>query len=165
MSGQRWLVYFQETTGTLTVAEGEAAAMVRCVRGGATSGGTGRFTDSTSSVADTVSGLEWTRDIAGGSDWLGALAGCEALVLDGHSDWRLPNAKEMLSVLSDTRAHPAVDTAHFRWPAHQVWTSTAMVATAGDLHVGAFMVSLDDGTSTEVPNRAGYLQYACVRGN
>ena len=47
-------------------------------------------------------------------NWEDALSYCEELNLAGHTDWRLPNAKELQSILDYTRApsvtnSPAID--------------------------------------------------------
>ncbi|MCG3178214.1 MAG: hypothetical protein BIFFINMI_00539 [Phycisphaerae bacterium] len=61
-------------------------------------------------VSDLATGLMWTKADSGkGLDWRGALAWCENLKLAGHDDWRLPNAKELQSIVDYTRAPDATD--------------------------------------------------------
>lgn len=66
-------------------------------------------------VTDTVSGLTWMQGDSGvGMDWEQALAYCEAAVIAGHDDWRLPNAKELQALVDysrspDTTNSPAID--------------------------------------------------------
>ncbi|MFC2116264.1 DUF1566 domain-containing protein [Bacteroidota bacterium] len=59
-------------------------------------------------VSDFATGLMWQQSDDGLSrNWKDALAYAESLELSGHSDWRLPNAKELQSIVDYTRA-PAV---------------------------------------------------------
>jgi Protein of unknown function (DUF1566) len=52
-------------------------------------------------MADRGKGLSWQQ----------ALAWCEDLTLAGHDDWRLPNAKELPSIVDYTRAPDARESA------------------------------------------------------
>jgi hypothetical protein len=63
-------------------------------------------------VTDWATGLAWTQEdsggfgagAAGGLSWKEALAWCEGLSHAGHDDWRLPDAKELQSILDYTRS-------------------------------------------------------------
>ena len=71
-------------------------------------------------VTDTSTGLIWQQDTARDEqgnydvmDWEEALAYCEALVLGGHTDWRLPTIKELGSLVDLSRYDPAINTVYF----------------------------------------------------
>jgi hypothetical protein len=56
-------------------------------------------------ITDKATGLMWQKTDSGqGLDWEGALAYAENLELAGHSDWRLPNAKELQGIVDYTRS-------------------------------------------------------------
>lgn len=56
-------------------------------------------------VMDRATGLSWTRADSGkGMTWQEALAYAENLTLGGHSDWRLPTAKELHSLVDYSRS-------------------------------------------------------------
>ena len=56
-------------------------------------------------VTDRATGLTWQQADSGrGMNWPDALAYAEQLELGGHDDWRLPNAKELQSIVDYTRA-------------------------------------------------------------
>jgi hypothetical protein len=96
---------------------------VRLVRGPAY--GANDFRATTEMVLDAATGLEWQRADDGiARSWDAALAHCAALRLGGHADWRLPDAKELHSIVDYGRI-PAIDPV-FRLadPAAYVWTST-----------------------------------------
>jgi hypothetical protein len=81
----------------------------------------GRFVDhGDGTVTDTCTGLMWQRqtgdvDADGGIGeqdlvtWCGGLAYCEGLTLGGHDDWRLPNVRELQSLVDYGRTWPALD--------------------------------------------------------
>jgi Protein of unknown function (DUF1566) len=72
----------------------------------------GRFVDNgDGTVTDNCTGLMWQKDT--GSDgnplvWRDALAYCDNLDLGGHDDWRLPNVRELLSIVDYGRLPPAI---------------------------------------------------------
>jgi hypothetical protein len=66
-------------------------------------------------VTDRATGLTWTKADSGkGMNWADALAYAESLELAGHDDWRLPDAKELQSIVDyercpDVTGSPAID--------------------------------------------------------
>ena len=84
---------------------------VRCVRGEspvATYVNNGNGT-----VTDTVTNLVWqqgdSHNDAGGRSWQAALAYCESLDLANQTDWRLPNLRELESLVDPNHYDPALD--------------------------------------------------------
>ena len=64
------------------------------------------FEDNTDgTINDNATGLMWAQaDSLIGMDWETALNHAETNMLGGHSDWRLPNAKELQSLVDYTRS-------------------------------------------------------------
>ncbi|MBI5121901.1 MAG: DUF1566 domain-containing protein [Rhodospirillales bacterium] len=110
-------------------------------------------------VIDRATGLTWTKADSGrGLDWGQALAYCEALAFAGHDDWRLPNAKELHSIVDYGRSPSATQSAALdpifdisaiqdddgkrEWPFF--WSSTTHLDGPGP---GAFAVYLAFGTA------------------
>ena len=55
-------------------------------------------------ITDLATGLMWMQDDSGyDMEWQDALAYCETLDYAGHADWRLPNTKELQSIVDYTR--------------------------------------------------------------
>jgi hypothetical protein len=83
---------------------------VRCVRGG-TEYGRNRYKDlGEGTILDQATGLMWTKDDSRmAMNWKDALAYAENLTDAGHTNWRLPNAKELQSIVDYTRAPDAID--------------------------------------------------------
>lgn len=85
-------------------------------------------------VSDLSTGLTWQQADDGVTrNWEEALASCENLSLAGSSNWRLPNAKELQSIVDYTRNYPALDTSVFTQtdPGGWFWSSTTHVGRDG----------------------------------
>ncbi|MBT3302220.1 MAG: DUF1566 domain-containing protein [Bacteroidetes bacterium] len=56
-------------------------------------------------ITDNATGLMWTQDDDGsGMTWEAALSYAENATIASHSDWRLPNVKELQSIVDYTRS-------------------------------------------------------------
>jgi hypothetical protein len=64
-------------------------------------------------VTDIGTGLMWQQDGSAIRAWEQALAVCESLNLGGYTDWRLPNIKELLSLVDFSRHSPAINKTYF----------------------------------------------------
>ena len=62
--------------------------------------------------------------------WEEALSSCEALTLASQSDWRLPNIKELGSIVDVSEYNPAIDeTAFPDTQSSDYWSSTTWSST------------------------------------
>ena len=61
-------------------------------------------------ILDKGTNLLWQRGFGSVCTWDNAISYCENLVLSGRNDWRLPNIKELSSIIDLTRFNPALDT-------------------------------------------------------
>ena len=84
----------------------------RFVRGN-TDYGKNDFVDkSNGTILDTATGLTWQKaDSNKGLNWQQALQYAEKSTLGGYNDWRLPNAKELQSIVDYTRSPATSDSA------------------------------------------------------
>ena len=84
---------------------------VRYVRGNPNYGKNDFHDNGDGTITDRATGLMWSKaDSGGGMNWEAALAWVQTKNKGnylGHNDWRLPNAKELQSIVDYTRA-PAV---------------------------------------------------------
>lgn len=104
---------------------------VRFVRGN-TSYGVNDFQDNgDGTVTDAATGLMWTQDDSGvGMDWQDALAYAQQKNAEsylGHDDWRLPNAKELQSIVDYTRSPDTTNSAAI----DPVFSCTAIIDEGG----------------------------------
>lgn len=73
----------------------------------------GRYVVSADMVQDQRTSLTWQRAAAEGYAWASGKAFCEALTLGGFSDWRLPSAIELTSLVDYDRTWPTIDPVAF----------------------------------------------------
>lgn len=84
---------------------GETTQYVRYVRGN-TNYGVNSFADNgNGAITDNATGLTWMQTDSGtGMNWGDALNYCETSTASGFDDWRLPNAKELQSIVDYSRS-------------------------------------------------------------
>ncbi|MBW1744331.1 MAG: DUF1566 domain-containing protein, partial [Deltaproteobacteria bacterium] len=89
----------------------------------------GHFRDNgDGTVTDITTGLMWQQTEAKAMTWEKALVYCENLNLAGYSDWRLPNIRELSTLVDDSRHEPSIDKTHFPGcRPSQYWSSTTNV--------------------------------------
>lgn len=106
-------------------------------------------------VTDTRTGLMWKTCVEGQSwdgatcsgtanrhTWATALEQAEASTFAGYEDWRLPNIKELRSLVESCRRHPAInDTAFPNTPQSAVWSGSPFAYYSGL----AWFVDFGDG--------------------
>ncbi len=77
----------------------------RMVRGNPSYGNNSFIDNADGTVSDTATGLMWQQADDGlFRNWENALSYAENVTLAGYSDWRLPNAKELQSIVDYTRS-------------------------------------------------------------
>ncbi|MBI9019867.1 MAG: DUF1566 domain-containing protein [Verrucomicrobia bacterium] len=104
-----------------TSPRGEKELVVRYVRGNPEYGKNKFVDNGDGTVADEATGLMWQQSDSGkGMNWEDALAYAKNMNLAGHSDWRLPNAKELQSIL-DYSPIPAIDQKFFNMSDPDAW--------------------------------------------
>ena len=108
-----------------------------------------RFTDNgDGTITDNATGLMWVAGptaagIGSSYLWATAVSNCEDLTYAGYSDWRLPNIKELMSIVDygDATA-PAIDQTYFtECQSDFYWSSTTYAPFAPY----AWLVGFDDG--------------------
>ena len=117
------------------------------------------FSKSGDIVTDSVTGLQWQDDAVGSSvGWQGAIDRCEVLSLGGHSDWRLPNKKELLSIVDYSKYNPSINAEFQNTASDYYWSSTTRADDTGY----AWVVGFSDGyTSSNHKGNSYYVR--CVR--
>jgi len=126
-----------------------------------------RFTvNGNGTVSDNCTGLMWVKNGAilpeWQYDWYEALEFCNDLNLAGHDDWRMPNVKEMLSLIDYENFGPALPAGHpfeniFN---HRYWTST----TDNEQPIHAFAVYIRYGLVWQNGKTDNALLVLPVRG-
>ena len=90
-------------------ASGPFGNYVRAVRGDSCDSN-GFVDNENGTINDTATGLIWQQEDSGvGMNWEDALSYAENLELGGYDDWRLPNVKELQSIVDYTHSSNAED--------------------------------------------------------
>jgi len=165
--GQRVLAFaFDSGGGGIVSTLKEWDTKVRCVRGGQT--GQAFIDNGDNTVADTVTGLTWQQQDDGTTKaWDEALNYCEGLELpEGQTDWRLPNIKELGSIVDYTRSNPAIDPTYFPGThSNLYWSSTGFPENLS-FYDSAWPVNFKNGKINKIQNNVNLYKYhvRCVRG-
>ena len=91
-------------------------------------------------VTDTRTGLMWKQCSEGQSwspgicsgtpsvfSWSQALARAETATFAGHADWRVPNVKELSSLVEECRSYPAINHVLFpNTPSSHFWSASPL---------------------------------------
>ena len=130
----------------------------RCVRGANT---TRSFTDNgDSTVTDTKTRLVWQKTHGSQRNQTASLTYCENLTLGSLSDWRLPNIKELGSIVDLSVRLPSIDgTAFPNTSAGGYWSSTTRTDEGS---YASFVDFSNGGQDTEGKTRSNSVR--CVRG-
>lgn len=140
-------------------AGGSRRIHARYVRGAPPSDGHNYRNNDDGTVTDLDTGLMWTRaPSADALAWTAALGYAEGLELAGHDDWRLPNVKELQSLVdlnlatgSGSASQPSLNRLLFpQVPAKAFWSSTSLRGRSNDQ---AWLV--DFGVDTAVAAAVG----------
>ena len=90
-------------------------------------------------ITDNATGLMWAQDDdAKTLDWQNALAYAENSALAGYSDWRLPNVKELQSIVDYSYSPSATDAAKVGPAIDPVFNCTPIVNEAGNDDYGYY---------------------------
>lgn len=145
-SGEGWSVGYWDGTSSyyLNDAVKESYNNVRCVRGKPLSTGSFIRDDESETVTDSLTGLMWqdnseTESIT--QEWDTALGYCLDLELGGYTDWRMPNIKELKSIVDYGRGNQTIDPAFSYAANNYYWSSTIF---ANDSR-GVWFINFYDG--------------------
>jgi hypothetical protein len=124
-------------------------------------------------VLDRVTGLQWMRCALGQTwdgiscngpnatyTWGGALNAAENQTFAGQTDWRLPNVKELGSIVEQACIYPAINAEVFpRTSSERFWTSTPNAYT----NSAARSVNFEFGSVGESGSKANFYRVRLVR--
>lgn len=128
------------------------------------------FTDNgNGTVTDTKKGLVWQKEDEGTErDWKDAAAYCKGLKLAGHSDWRLPDKKELVSLWYGAGSKEDMKEKFFPgMKSSFYWTSMATSTSenyAKNVGLYAWSLNFADGRASN-DKQEGTNIVRCVRNN
>ena len=149
-------------TGPMPGSSTEKTFYVLYVRGDAGYGINDFLDNADGTITDQATGLTWMQtDSQQGYIWEDALAYCENLAWAGFDDWRLPNAKELQSILDYSRSPDTSKTAAIA----SIFHSTPMVNEAGEPDYGFYWTSTTHVNRQIGGKSAAYLAYGRALGH
>ncbi|CAJ1949105.1 unnamed protein product [Cylindrotheca closterium] len=118
--------------------------------------------NSTDIIVDTATGLEWARSDSGVAlDWDEALDYCNDLELGGLTDWKLPDAHELQSIVDYSRSPDATDS-----PAiDSLFYSTQIENEAGQADWGWYWTSTTHLDGIPLGSNAVYIAFGRAMGH
>lgn len=147
----KWVVNFY--VGSVGYRDGFTLAHARLVHGTPVDDSSERYVADGGEVSDPLTGLVWRRCSEGQSwtagtscsgavtrlDWKAALAHAQAETARTGVLWRLPNAKELSSLVDRTRKRPSIDSTLFpNTPSSRYWSSTPYVLDEDSVYMFEF---------------------------
>jgi hypothetical protein len=95
--------------------------------------------------------------------WVDAISYCENKEAGGYSDWRLPNARELMYITDISLYLPAVNSVFHNVPVSGGYWSSTTVIQEGIMAITAWVIDIESGQSGD--SYKGDSWYAkCVRG-
>ncbi|WP_303852448.1 DUF1566 domain-containing protein [Seleniivibrio woodruffii] len=155
-AGNEWYISFDSGA----VSADNVDSYVRCVRGNAYPAADFARDDTNNIVTDNRTGLMWQDDeVSSAITWEDAITYCEDKSLGGYTDWRLPNQRELSSIVDRSTRNPSINPAFTLTAVNHYWSST----TYKFLTTYALISDFSYGSTNMYPKT--YLYYArCVRG-
>ncbi len=139
---------------------GEKEFFVLYVRGNPDYGVNDFVDNGDGTVSDLATGLMWQHADSGtGMDWSASLEYCEALDVGGYDDWRLPDAKELQSIVDYTRSPSTSGSAAI----DPVFEATAIIDEGGSTNFGFYWTSTTHASRQSGAN-AVYLAFGEALG-
>lgn len=113
------------------------------------------------SINDLYTGLMWQyKDDDQTRNWENALTYCEDLHLAGYDDWRLPDIRELRSLVERALNDPAIENIFLPYvKSAAYWSSTTSVSYTSK----AWLISFSSGL-TDWSDKTNELYARCVRG-
>ncbi len=136
-----------------------------CVRGNTSYGVNGFMDNGDGTITDTATGLMWDQDDNGsGVNWENALAWVDAQNAAnhlGHSDWRLPNAKELQSIVDYGRSPGTSGSAAI----DPLFNATSIINEAGQTDYPYYWSSTTHLKYNGSVSTAAYLSFGRAMGD
>ena len=139
---------------------------IRCVRANRAESTDFSRNDSMQIVIDNKTGLQWQDNEeceTEGKYWTQAIDYCEELTLGGYTDWRLPNIRELYSLVDKSVSSPAINSV-FQHVGVASWSSTTVDYGKSQAWGIVFSNGIQDGVVRFASKAMTPMFIRCVRG-
>lgn len=124
----------------------------------------GFIDNSDGTVSDVISGLMWQKaKPAAPLTFLAATQACEDITLGGYLNWRLPEVKELLSIVDYKRSDPAINTIFFPGTSGNYWMQSSDYGALKRRVFHSAYGRVSELIEAGNPYYEGALNYRCVR--
>jgi hypothetical protein len=145
----------------ISIRNSEKKFTVQCVRGDESYAINSFVDNNNDTVSDTNSELMWQKnDSLSTKDWDTAISYCETDNTAGYADWRLPNTKELQSLVDYTRSPDTTDSAAI----NALFNSTSFTNEAGQKDWGAYWSSTTHKNTSGIGSNAAYVSFGRALG-
>ncbi|MCI5142171.1 MAG: DUF1566 domain-containing protein [Candidatus Electrothrix sp. ATG1] len=134
---------------------------VQCVRGDESYATNNLVDNNDGTITDQATGLMWQQEDNGaGVDWNTALTTCEDADTGDYTDWRLPNAKELHSIVDYSRSPDSTGSAAL----DPLFSATAFTNEGGQEDYGFYWTSTTHKTANGRGGNAVYIAFGRALG-
>ncbi len=134
---------------------------VRYVRGNPNYGINNFSNNGNGTIVDQAAGLTWMQvDSGAGMKWQDSLAYCQNLSYAGFDDWRLPNAKELQSIVDYSRSPATTNSAAI----NPLFNVTAITAEDGQTDYPFYWTGTTHATASGRGDSANYISFGEALG-
>jgi len=141
---------------------GEKTFLVMYVRGNSTYGINQFIDNGDETITDKATGLMWMQDDSGeGMPWEDALSYAENYAYAGHTDWRLPDVKELQSIVDYSRSPGTTNSAAI----DQLFNCTEITNEADQADYACYWTSTTHSNWSQVAGGfASYVSFGRAMG-
>jgi PKD repeat protein len=150
--------------GLIAPGGGNKTFFIKCVRGNTSYGVNALVDNGDQTITDNATGLMWMKSDSGTAlTWQDALTYAQtqnAANYLGHNDWRLPDAKEMQSILDYTRSPSTTNSAAI----DPIFNATSFINEGGQTDWPWYWTSTTHATYNGMGGSAVYIAFGRASG-
>jgi hypothetical protein len=133
---------------------------VLCVRGNESYGENDFIDNNDLTISDKATNLMWQKEDFQSSDFESAIDQCEAATTASQTDWRLPNSKELQSLVDYTRSADTTSSAAI----DPIFDATSFTNEEGETEWGYYWTNTTHTTSSGTGSSAVYISFGRALG-
>ncbi len=133
---------------------------VHCARGNEDYGINNFTNNEDQTISDNATGLMWQQNDISSTNWEDAINSCETASTANHTDWRLPNAKELQSIVDYSRSPDTSNSAAI----DPIFNATSITNEEGEIDWPSYWASTTHQNYTDDGSSATYLVFGRALG-